>query len=220
MKKIRIEEILKSKCPNIQLACIQCTISIEAKPEGLWKYIDEECKELESNLQVEEINKLPAIAMTRKAYKAIGKDPSRYRPSAEALLRRVVKGKGLYRINNVVDLLNLVSVRSGFSIGGYDIAHIEGALRLGIGKEEEPYEAIGRGSLNIAGLPLFRDDKGAFGSPTSDSLRTMVRETSSQFLMVFFNFDALSSIDEWLDYAENLLKNYGGASSIERKIIS
>jgi DNA/RNA-binding domain of Phe-tRNA-synthetase-like protein len=101
------------------------------------------------------------------------------------LLRRVFKGKGLYQVNNVVDLLNLTSVKSGFSIGGYDVGKIEGEIQLSIGKAGEPYKAIGRGELNIEFLPTFRDQKGPFGSPTSDSVRTMITPKTEQFLMRF-----------------------------------
>jgi DNA/RNA-binding domain of Phe-tRNA-synthetase-like protein len=100
--------------------------------------------EIASTLQIEDISQIPAISASRKAYKACGKDPARYRLSAEALLRRVVNRNEIYQINNVVDLLNLVSISTGFSIGGYDADKIDGDIIYGIGKPNEPYIGIGR----------------------------------------------------------------------------
>jgi DNA/RNA-binding domain of Phe-tRNA-synthetase-like protein len=164
---------------------------------------------------VEDISSLPAIRASRNAYKATGKDPARYRLSAEALLRRVVKGEELYRISNVVDLLNLVSITTGFSIGGYDASKIDGEMQFGIGEAEEPYSGIGRGTLNIEGLPVFRDQSGAFGSPTSDSERTCVDNGTKRFLMVIIAFGATLAPDEAGEMAVYLLKEFANASSIE-----
>ena len=98
------------------------------------------------------IKLIPAIQATRQAYKKCGKDPSRYRPSSEALCRRILRGIPLYQIDTLVDLINLASIYSGHSIGGFDRDKIQGdRLVLGIGKAGEPYEGIGRGELNIEG---------------------------------------------------------------------
>jgi DNA/RNA-binding domain of Phe-tRNA-synthetase-like protein len=150
----------------------------------------------------------------------LGKDPSRYRPSAEALTRRVVNGKGLYWINNVVDLLYLVSLESGFSIGGYDAEKIEGDVWFGIGKEDEPYQAIGRGQLNIADLPLFRDNLGAFGSPTSDSLRTMVTAETTEFLMIIIDFSGRQDLDTAEHRAIELFEKFGAGTVLDSKQVS
>ena len=119
------------------------------------------------------IKQQPAIAATREAYRRLGKDPSRYRPSAEALRRRLLRGLELYKIDTLVDLINLVSLRTGYSIGGFDADKIQGTdLCLGVGRAGEPFEGIGRGTLNIEGLPVFRDAVGGIGTPTSDNERT------------------------------------------------
>jgi DNA/RNA-binding domain of Phe-tRNA-synthetase-like protein len=139
--------------------------------------------------------------------------------SAEALLRRVANGKGLYRISNVVDQLNLVSVTSGFSIGGYDEEQIVGNIHLGIGAKDEPYQGIGRGELNIAGLPVFRDDLGAFGTPTSDSERTSVSEKTHRFLMIIIDFGGQGELENAGAMAVGLLKKYCHAQHINVQII-
>jgi DNA/RNA-binding domain of Phe-tRNA-synthetase-like protein len=162
---------------------------------------------------------MPAIAASRKAYKACGKDPARYRLSAEALLRRVVKRGEIYQVNNVVDVLNLVSISTGFSIGGYDVDRIRGKVHFGIGRENEPYEGIGRGGLNISHMPVFRDDIGAFGTPTSDSVRTSVNENTQRFLMVIIDYGTSGLLNRATEMAQELLKEYTGATQFEVKTI-
>jgi DNA/RNA-binding domain of Phe-tRNA-synthetase-like protein len=215
MIPISISPEVKSKCPQLQLGCIQCNLIVTNEYPTLLELIQRELTDLQNQLSVEDISKIPSIQSSRIGYKSLGKDPARYRLSAEALLRRVVKGKGLYQVNNVVDLLNLTSVKSGFSIGGYDANKIEGDVQLSIGKANEPYEAIGRGDLNIEFLPTFRDQNGPFGSPTSDSVRTMVTPKTQQFLMPIFNFGGHENLEEVMRDAISLLEKYATGSSFE-----
>ncbi|MGB1120888.1 MAG: B3/4 domain-containing protein [Saprospiraceae bacterium] len=215
---ITITETITSKCPNFRLGVISCSVQISDNNEDLWAEINRKIAELET-MDTASIAKMLTIAATRKGYKALGKDPARYRPSAEALLRRVVKGKGLYKINNVVDLLNLVSISTGFSIGGYDADKIEGEIALGVGEANEPYEGIGRGNLNIEGLATFRDAQGAFGTPTSDSTRTSVTNETKCFLMVILDFNGLEELTKAMDLAVDLLERFGDANNIKRMII-
>ncbi len=163
MQQIFISEQLKHKAQEIQLSCIECNVTMQQKNEELWNEINKKIATIAAKLKMEQISTMPAVVASRKAYRACGKDPARYRLSGEALLRRVIKHKELYQINNVVDLLNLVSISSGFSIGGYDTEKINGTITFGIGKKDESYEGIGRGELNIESLPVFRDEDGAFG---------------------------------------------------------
>lgn len=186
--EIIIDEEIQQVCPDLILNCFSVPVSVMPTNEALLALIDQKCVEIEQNIPLDSISKLAPIHAAREAYKALGKKPGRYRPSAEALLRRVVTAKGIYRINNVVDLINYISISTKYSIGGYDADLIEGQIRLGKGKTGEPYEAIARGQLNIAKLPVLRDEKGAFGCPTSDSTRTMVSKRTKNLLMVFFNF--------------------------------
>lgn len=216
---ILIADEIKLKCPDFRLGVISCSVQISDNNENLWAEINAKIKELES-IETTEISKMPTVAATRKGYKALGKDPARYRPSAEALLRRVVKGKGLYKINNVVDLLNLVSISTGFSIGGYDADKIEGKIELGVGEANEPYEGIGRGTLNIEGLVTLRDDKGAFGTPTSDSVRTSVTNETKRFLMVILDFGELQELTEAMSVAVDLLSRFGYATDLKQSIVN
>jgi DNA/RNA-binding domain of Phe-tRNA-synthetase-like protein len=194
---------------------IECDVSVEGCPDGLKEQMENKCREISESMTMEEISLLPAINMGRKAYRACGKDPARYRLSAEALLRRVTNGKGLYHINNVVDLLNLVSVSTGFSIDGYDAGAICGDVSMGIGRKHEPYDGLGRGELNIAHMPVFRDDLGAFGSPTSDSERTGVLENTKRFLMIIISFDHHDALQKAGEFARQLLVQYASAINFE-----
>jgi len=219
MKTICISDELKSCCPNLRLGCIETEVKISESSREFLSEMASKIQQIVQSLSIESISKIPAIAASRKGYKACGKDPARYRLSAEALLRRVVSGKGLYQINNVVDQLNLVSISTGFSIGGYDADQIHGDITLGIGRADEPYTGIGRGELNIEFLPVFRDEIGAFGTPTSDSSRTEVSSRTCRFLMVILDFESDILLDEALLLAQKLLLKYCCAENLDIRII-
>jgi DNA/RNA-binding domain of Phe-tRNA-synthetase-like protein len=216
--EILISGQLRKVLPEVRLGCLNAVVRAEPSDSGLLMQIDETCDHLKNQYSIEEVSKADVVAYTKNAYRKLGKDPSRYRPSAEALTRRVVQGKGLYRVNNIVDALNMISIKHGFSIGGYDLDKIIGKIELGIGKPDEPYEAIGRGLLNIENLPVLRDQKGAFGSPTSDSMRTMVRDHTLNFLMVFFDFSGSGKLKDALNDAEYIYRKYCRVKEIETSI--
>jgi DNA/RNA-binding domain of Phe-tRNA-synthetase-like protein len=210
---------LAQKVPDLELACIECCVEMQDFNNDLWDEIQQKTVELSAKLKIEDIKDLPAISASRKAYKACGKDPARYRLSAEALLRRVINRNEIYQISNVVDLLNLVSISTGFSIGGYDADKIEGDIIYGIGEPNEPYTGIGRGELNIEGMPVFRDSIGAFGTPTSDSERTSVSLKTKRFLMIIIDYAASPQLAEATNYARQLLMKYARATNFDIKNI-
>lgn len=215
-----ISNQLTQRVPNLALACIECNIFMQSFNKELWSEIQQKIVELSGKIKIEDIKDIPAISASRKAYKACGKDPARYRLSAEALLRRVVNRNEIYQINNVVDALNLVSISTGFSIGGYDANKIEGDIIYGIGEPNEPYTGIGRGELNIEGMPVFRDSTGAFGTPTSDSERTSVSLETKRFLMVIIDYAASPRLAEATAFAKDLLLKYAQASNFDIKNIT
>jgi len=220
MRKITISDELADKVSELQLSCILCDVVPVPVNVQLWDEILLKINEIASTISIEQISRIPAISASRKAYKACGKDPARYRLSAEALLRRVVNRNEIYQINNVIDLLNLVSISTGFSIGGYDADKIEGDIVYGIGRQNEPYIGIGRGELNIEGMPVFRDAKGAFGTPTSDSERTAVLLETKRFLMIIIDYAASVQLAEATVYAKKLLEKYARATNFEIKTIA
>lgn len=219
MYKAKVSEALANKVPGIVLSCIECDVSYQDINEELWRAIELKTEDLNHNLKTEDISKIPTVAALRRIYKKCGKDPARYRPSAEALLRRVTKRGEIYQVNNIVDQLNLVSISTGYSIGGYDAAKIDGEIIFGIGEENEPYEGIGRGALNIEFMPVFRDNTGAFGTPTSDSVRTCVTDKTKRFLMIIIATESTDTLEKATEQAIKLLKKYAAADNFEIKTI-
>lgn len=173
MINIIVEDKIESVCPSFVGACVEADVQNTPYSAELWQLIDAQGAKFRQTLTTESLKGISGIAATRRVYKACGKDPSRYRPSSEALIRRMLHGKPLYQIDTLVDLINLASITYGYSIGGFDGDKIDGdTLSLGVGREGEPYEGIGRGMINIAGLPVYRDRTGGVGTPTSDNERT------------------------------------------------
>jgi DNA/RNA-binding domain of Phe-tRNA-synthetase-like protein len=156
----------------------------------------------------------PQILATRAAYKALGKDPARYRGSAEALLRRVIAGKGLPQINAVVDAINVVSVESRLPIGLYDLAHVQGDVVFRAGRAAESYKGIGKYDLNLEGLPVFCDELGPHGSPTSDSERTMVTSATKNVLAVVISFGGANDLGRWARRLEMLFQEFAAGAEI------
>lgn len=213
--KIEIQPELSDLFPDLTIGCILAGVEVTPSDDLLKEEMQELCDKLVPDLTPESIRRHPVVEMTKNAYRKMGKDPNRYRPAAESLLRRLASGKGLYHVNNMVDILNMVSVATGFSIGGYDGDKIQGAVTFGLGLNQEPYQGIGRGELNIENLPVFRDETGAFGTSTSDSVRTMVTEDTRKFLMVFPAFDKMDEpLNKALEYAEKLLVELGGVKEM------
>ena len=220
MKKISIAKSIIEKLPGVRLGCLQCSVQIEPSNENILSLADSIFSNIIATLDESHISQKPAIKETKDAYRILGKDPSRYRPSAEALTRRIVKGKDLFWINNVVDILNLISLESGFSIGGYDADKISSKVEFGVGKTDEPYEAIGRGTFNIENLPVFRDDTGAFGSPTSDSTKTMVTDQTTNFLMIIIDFAGNKKLKHTIEKSKSLYRQYAKVSDLETSIVT
>jgi DNA/RNA-binding domain of Phe-tRNA-synthetase-like protein len=148
------------------------------------------------------------ILATRAGYKALGKDPARYRGSAEALLRRIVSGKGFPQINSVVDIINLVSVESRLPIGLYDLAHVKGNIVFRAGRSGEMYKGIGKYDLNLEGLPVFCDEEGPHGSPTSDSERTMVTPETKEVAAILVSFGGAEGLEPSCQRLSALLQKY------------
>lgn len=216
MYNITISEEIKNACPIFKGAAVYAKVTNTAFCEGLWEEINAFAKELTSTTQPEDIKQQPAIAATREVYKRCGKDPSRYRPSAEALRRRLMRGIDLYQIDTLVDLINLVSLRTGYSIGGFDADKIQGInLELGVGRAEEPFEGIGRGVLNIEGLPVYRDAIGGIGTPTSDHERTKMDLGTQHILAIVNGYSGQEGLPEAAGMIQELLKKYASSDGGE-----
>jgi DNA/RNA-binding domain of Phe-tRNA-synthetase-like protein len=215
MIDVRISEQLKAKCTKAALGCIEAQVETGATPAALDELL-RGCEERIAKLaDPRAILEAPAILATRAGYKALGKDPARYRGSAEALLRRLIAGKGMPRINCVVDVINLISVESRLPIGLYDLAHVEGAIEFRAGRAGETYKGIGKYDLNLEGLPLFADAKGPHGSATSDSERTMVTENTKRVLALIVSFGGPNGLEQWNQRLGELLAAHAAGKAIE-----
>ena len=193
MITIQVSDEIRERCPEFVGAAVFADVDNSQFSSELWQEIDSFIDDYRNRYTIDSIKQMPSIEATRTAYRRCGKDPSSYRPSGEALVRRTLQGKELYRVNTLVDLINLASIAYGYSIGGFDAdkivpdSHL--SLTLGIGREDEPYEGIGRGPLNIAGLPVYRDALGGIGTPTSDHERTKLSLETTHLLTIVNGYD-------------------------------
>lgn len=220
MKTLVVSDEIRAKAPALRVLQIEAEIENPDTPEALWAELEALAADVHGRYAMEMVNKRPAIAATRTAYKACGKEPNRYRPSSEALMRRMVKGLELYRTAAVIDLINLLSVACGHSIGGFDADRIDGdTVTLGIGREGEPYEAIGRGPLNIAGMPVWRDNTGGIGTPTSDNERTKLSPSTHRLLMIVNMYGDEMPVADIEALARRLLITYASAKNIQTRLL-
>ena len=219
---IIVSQEIKSVCPSFVGAAVEACVTNSKYCQELWDEIHALEDRFRQELTTDSLKELTSIAATRRVYKACGKDPSRYRPASEQLIRRMLQGKELYQIDTLVDLGNLASVAYGYSIGGFDADKFVGdTLTLGIGREGEPYEGIGRGMLNIAGLPVYRDAQGGVGTPTSDNERTKMTIKTTHLVVLINGYDGNEErVTENARFIQGLLKKYcqsdGGTITLYR----
>lgn len=210
---ITITNEVLSKLPNFNI--IAYTMDVEVRSSEI---IEEEIKTYEKRIKeeysLEEVLNIPLIKEARDAYKKLGKDPSRYRLAVESLYRRLVKGNSLYRINNVVDCGNILSIALFRSTAILDLEAIKGNVKIRIGREDDCYYGIGRGLLNISNIPVYVDDIGPFGSTTSDTERTMIKENSKSILVMIICFSD-TYIEENKILTLELFKKYAFAKNIQ-----
>ena len=208
--EIIVSNEIETVCPNFVGACVEARVKNSQYSQPLWNEINTLETKFKAELTTETLKDISGIAATRRVYRACGKDPSRYRPASEALIRRVLQGKALYQIDTLVDLINLASMAFGYSIGGFDADKFVGnTLTLGIGKEGEPYEGIGRGMINIHGLPVYRDEIGGVGTPTSDHERTKITINTTHLLVLINGYDGNeASVRQNAEFIQQLLQKF------------
>lgn len=207
---INVSQEIEDVCPGFVGACVKAEVRNTPFCQPLWDEINALGDRFRSELTTESLKQLPGIEATRRVYRACGKDPSRYRPASEALIRRILQGKSLYQIDTLVDLINLASIAFGYSIGGFDGDKFQGdTLTLGIGREGEPYEGIGRGMINIKGLPVYRDAQGGVGTPTSDNERTKIDIRTTHLVVLINGYDGNEErVRQNAEFIQGLLRKY------------
>ncbi|GHF16760.1 hypothetical protein GCM10017044_08870 [Kordiimonas sediminis] len=194
---------------QLHLGALTFEVEVAPSPQGLITTIEEGASLRREDLLGQAASTDPIITQIREAFRETGKDPSRYRPSSESLTRRVISGKDLYLVNNVVDCGNLVSLMTGIPVGCYNVDTIAGDICLTVGNRDQTYEGIGRGPINLTGLPILCDDIGPFGSPFSDSLRTAVTPKTTNLLFVLYglNIDA-AFVESAAEMADTLITTF------------
>ena len=208
--KVVVSQEIEQVCPEFVGACVEAMVVNTPYNSELWQEIETLGNRYRTTLTTESLKEMTSIAATRRVYKACGKDPSRYRPASEALIRRVLQGKELYQRDTLVDLVNLASIAFGYSIGGFDADKFVGdTLTLGVGREGEPYEGIGRGMINIHGLPVYRDAQGGVGTPTSDHERTKMTIDTRHLVVLINGYDGNEKrVRENAEFIQTLLQKY------------
>lgn len=211
--KVIVSNEIEQICPEFVGACLEAEVVNTPYNEALWSEIEALGEKFRKELTTESLKELTSISATRRVYRAFGKDPSRYRPASEALIRRVLQGKELYQRDTLVDLVNLASIAYGYSIGGFDADKFIGdTLTLGIGREGEPYEGIGRGMINIQGLPVYRDAQGGVGTPTSDNERTKMSLETRHLLVLINGYDGNWCCIDWETGETNYEEKWTGGA--------
>ena len=221
MINIEIDPRIRTVCPDLRVGLVRASVTNSATSDDLWAEIEREAATVSDTYrEILTVNQRPAIAATRRLYKALGKDPGRYRVASEQLCRRIVKGLGLYRLTTLIDVVNLVSIRSGYAISGLDADKIVGdTLTMGVGEAGEEYHGIGRGVLNIEGMPVYRDAVGSVATPTSDEERTKFTLDTVTAQININAFGPEMPIEQAVDWMAQLLETSAQATDIETKII-
>ncbi len=219
MIQVSIDPRILAACPECRIGLISATVVNEPTCDELWAEIEAAAENIKQRYELLEINQRPAIAGTRHLYKALGKDPSRYRVSSEALCRRIIRGLGIYRLTTLIDVVNLVSIKSGYAISGLDGDRIEGnTLTMSVGRADDVYNGIGRGLLNIEGMPVYRDAMGPIATPTSDEERTKFTDQTVKAQININAFAPEMPLEEAVDWMAALLKKYAHATDVETMI--
>lgn len=211
---IRIDDDILSRCPDCRLGWLVYDAEPRESDGDVWDCLSAMLPSLKARLDSTPLADMPNLGESRKGYRACGKDPGRWRVSSEALYRRVRQGKELYHINSVVDVNNLVSLETGFSLGSYDMDHLKGTVTLRRGLAGESYPGIGKDSIDLENMPLLADDEGPVGSPTSDSTRAMVTAESRRLLTVIYSFSPREELERALVLAKERFERLAGAENI------
>ena len=207
---------IKIELPGVKLGVVEADdVRVALLEPGLAKLMDEVCGRKQREFTVESLAEAEPVRAVRAMFREWGMDPSKYRPSSEALLRRVVQGKGLYRVSNVVDIGNLGSIETGWPYGCYDRSKIDVPVSFRHGVTGERYEGIGKQTWHLEGRPVLADSQGPFGSPISDSTRSMITESAKQIMIVIYTPARASGafLNNVMTQLKDRLTQYAGASA-------
>ena len=193
---ITVSNEIKEKLPAIAVGSIQTRIKNTCEDKGLWNEIDTLILQLQKKYKRDDISRFPEVREARKLYRELGYDPARYRVSSEALFRRILSGHSLYKVNTCVDIANYMSLKHQLSLCIYNQDKIQGEIVLSCGEEGEVMDAIGGIMMNMASLPVYRDETGIIGSTTRDSQRTSVNPDTENILLIITSFSPETALKD------------------------
>ena len=219
---IKFSEHISSRIAGIKLGILVARqVCVEKKPAKMKQAFKKLEIDIKEEFRTSPPSAHPVVSAVRRMYRRIGWEPTQYRPSSEAMIRRLLKNKGLYNINNIVDLGNIASTRFHLPMGLYDYDKIAGSIQLDVGGENESYQGIGKGLIHAAGKLVLRDSEGVFGNPTADSKRTSITAQTTNVLAIFFSPPEVDH--HWLEmtlaYLENLYKEECPQAYIQQSYI-
>ena len=218
--EVKIDSELFSNYKEIRLGCLTFSAEVKAPDVKFWTEFNNEILPLvRKSIDGVEWGDVPGVRGSRLAYKAFGRNPSRYRVSSEALLRRVKREDELYHINSVVDVNNLISVTSGLSVGSYDLSQVNGDIVLRKANSGEGYTGIGKEFIDMENMLVLSDNEGIFGSSMSDSTRAMVTEDTKEVLVVIYCFEDSIDLESLINKAKEAFEKYSDAQNIESWIV-
>ena len=216
--KIIIDKKLKEITPQFNVGVLECNVEIYEEKEVDFMINELETK-IEKTIDILEVVNLKTILEGRNAYKKYGKDPSRYRLAVESLYRRLSKGNPLYRINNVVDIGNVISLKSRRSVAVLDYHKIIGDVNIRLGVKEDDFIGIGRGKINIENIPLYADNVGPFGSTTTDTDRTMITSLTKKILLFIISFTGEENLKNQLGCSIDFYRKYAKGKNFNSYIL-
>jgi DNA/RNA-binding domain of Phe-tRNA-synthetase-like protein len=214
---------IQIELPDVKLGVVEADdVRFALVDESLAAFMDEICERKRREFTVESLADAEPTRAVRAMFRAWGVDPSKYRPSSEALLRRVVQGKGLYRVSNLVDIGNLGSIETGWPYGCYDRSRVAPPIVFRHGAPGESYEGIGKRTWHLEGRPVLADAQGPFGSPISDSTRSMIAEGAQDALVVIYAPEgaADTAVETAMARLAERLTQFAGAQTIRTAMYS
>lgn len=214
---------IQIQLPGVKLGVVEAdAVEVSAGNPELAALLQEVCDQRGNQWTQETLAEAPFTRAVRAMFRSWGVDPSKYRPSSEALLRRVVQGKGLYRVSNVVDIGNLGSIETGWPYGCYDRSRITPPVAFRHGVPGETYQGIGKQTWHLEGRPVLADPAGPFGSPISDSTRSMITESARDVMAVIYAPESASgaALDQAMSSLSVRLSRYCSASAVRSEIHS
>jgi DNA/RNA-binding domain of Phe-tRNA-synthetase-like protein len=215
--RLQLDEQLKTRIPGVTFGMVTISgVTVRERDERLWHMVEALCQRLAREYKLEGLSENAHIAAVRGLQKSFGFDPTRYRPSSEALLRRVLKGQGLHQINTAVDVNNLCSLEFLLPMCIYDLRNVSGQVRVRVGTPVEAYPGIGRQVFQVENKIIIADDNGVMGSTVSDSERTKVTTATKDILLAIYapaGFDP-RTVEQYAALAgERMVEFNGGQTS-------